>query len=73
MILFFLLISYAQYQQEHFENSIKELRKQAQVSTDILTAIQVKKQLVKVPELLYRIKKIDDSISMLKEIQKNQH
>lgn len=73
MSLFFLLISHAQYQQEHFENSIKELRTQAQVSTDIITEIQGEKKLIRVPELLHRLGKIDDTISLLKEIHKNQH
>ena len=73
MSLFFLLISHAQYQQEHFENAIKELRTQAQVSTDIITDIKEKNQLIHVPELLYRAEKIDNTISLLKEIYKNQH
>lgn len=71
MSIFFLLISHAQYQQEHFENAIKELRSQSQVSTDIITDIQKKKLLIRVPELLYRIKKIDNTVSLLKEIHKN--
>lgn len=71
MIIFLLLISYAQYQQEHFENAIKELRKQAQVSTDIITGMQAKNQLIRVPELLHRMKKIDNTVSLLKEIHKN--
>jgi len=71
MNLVFLLIANAQYQQEHFENAIKELRSQSQVSTDIITNMQEKNQLVRIPELLYRIKKIDDTVSLLKEIHKN--
>ena len=73
MSLFFLLISHAQYQQEHFENATKELRTQAQVSTDIITDIQGKKKLIRIPELLYRLEKIDNTVSLLKEIHKNQH
>ena len=73
MSLFLLLISHAQYQQEHFENAIKELRTQAQVSTDIITDIQDKKKLIRIPELLYRLEKIDNTVSLLKEIHKNQH
>ena len=71
MSIFFLLISHAQYQQEHFENAIKELRHQSQVSTDIITDIKERKLLLRVPELLYRIEKIDNTISLLKEIHKN--
>ena len=73
MSLFFLLISHAQYQQEHVENTIKELRHQAQISTDIITEIQETKLLIRIPELLHRIQKIDDTVSLLKEIHKNQH
>lgn len=73
MSLFLLLISHAQYQQEHFENAVKELRNQSQLSTDIITNIQDRKLLIQVPELIYRIEKIDDTISLLKEIHKNRH
>ena len=73
MSLFFLLISHAQYQQEHFENAIKELRDQSQISTDIITDMQKKKLLIRVPEILHRIQKIDDTVSLLKEIHKNQY
>lgn len=73
MSLFFVLISHAQYQQEHFENATKELRDQSQLSTDIITDMREKNVLHRIPELLHRIQKIDDTITSLKEIHKNQH
>lgn len=71
MSLFFVLISHAQYQREHCQNATKELRDQAQVSTDIITDIRENNRMSRIPELFHRIQKIDDTISSLKEIHKN--
>ena len=68
-----LFVSYAQTGREHLLNCLEEIRSQSQQATDIITSIQKTDALNRVPELLYRIEKIDIKIRQLKEINKNKY
>ena len=73
MIVLFLFLAKAQFHLEHLFNTVEEVREQAQQATDIVTVIQETGKMKQVPELLYRIEKIDSKIIQLQEIHKNQH
>lgn len=69
----FLFVAYAQRGTESLFNTLEEIRSQSQQASDIITSIQETKRLHRLPELLYRIEKIDKKVQQLKEINKNQH
>jgi hypothetical protein len=71
VLLFFF--AKAQIGSEHLFNIVEEVRGQAQQATDIVTLIQESGKIKQLPELLYRIEKIDSKITQLQEIHKNQH
>ena len=72
-MLFLIFFANAEQQKGIFYNTLEEVRDLAQKSTDIATNIQETGTLKQVPELLYRIEKIEIKIDRLLEIHKNQH
>jgi hypothetical protein len=72
VILLLFILAKAQFGSEHLFNTTEELRGQAQKATDIVTVIKETRKMKQIPELLYRIEKIDKKIFQLQEIHKNQ-
>ena len=73
LLFLFPIMAYAQLGKEYLINTLEQIRSESQQSTDIITSIQGDRRLHRLPELLYRIEKIDKKVQLLKEINKNQH